>query len=56
MAEKYGISESEYQLIQKQAARRAELRQEFLKQRTNPWKNAAEAGYVVGFHYVIFVF
>ncbi|XP_072932466.1 NADH dehydrogenase [ubiquinone] 1 beta subcomplex subunit 4 [Epargyreus clarus] len=46
MADKYGISESEYQVIQKQAARRAELRKEFLKQRTNPWKNAAEAGYV----------
>ncbi|XP_026488657.1 uncharacterized protein LOC113395303 [Vanessa tameamea] len=46
MAEKYGLSESEYQLILKQAARRAEMRKEFLKQRTNPWKNAAEAGYV----------
>lgn len=47
MAEKYGISESEYKLIQAQAARRAEYRNEFLKQRSNPWKQAAEAGYVV---------
>ncbi|XP_014356883.2 NADH dehydrogenase [ubiquinone] 1 beta subcomplex subunit 4 [Papilio machaon] len=46
MAEKYGISEEEYKLIQQQASRRAELRREFLKQRTNPWKHAAEAGYV----------
>ncbi|CAG4974614.1 unnamed protein product [Parnassius apollo] len=46
MAEKYGISEEQYRLIQQQASRRAELRHEFLKQRTNPWKNAAEAGYV----------
>ncbi|CAG4928943.1 uncharacterized protein LOC123696748 [Colias croceus] len=46
MAEKYGISEAEFNLIKKQAARRAELRREFLKQRTNPFKHAAEAGYV----------
>ncbi|XP_068617217.1 NADH dehydrogenase [ubiquinone] 1 beta subcomplex subunit 4 [Battus philenor] len=46
MAEKYGISEQEFKIIQQQANRRAELRREFLKQRTNPWKNAAEAGYV----------
>ncbi|CAK1585114.1 unnamed protein product [Parnassius mnemosyne] len=46
MAEKYGISEEQYRLIQQQASRRAELRHEFLKQRTNPWKNSAEAGYV----------
>lgn len=47
MAEKYGISEAQYKLIQQQASRRVELRREFLKQRTNPWKHAAEAGYVV---------
>lgn len=47
MAEKYGISENKFKLIQMQAERRAELRKEFLKQRTNPWKNASEAGYVV---------
>lgn len=47
MAEKYGLSAEEFQLVQKQAARRAEMRREFYKQRTNPWKNAAEAGYVV---------
>uniref|UniRef100_L7WWD5 NADH dehydrogenase [ubiquinone] 1 beta subcomplex subunit 4 n=1 Tax=Heliconius erato TaxID=33431 RepID=L7WWD5_HELEA len=46
MAEKYGISEGHFKLIQAQAARRADLRREFLKQRTNPWKNASEAGYV----------
>ncbi|OWR51632.1 NADH dehydrogenase [ubiquinone] 1 beta subcomplex subunit 4 [Danaus plexippus] len=46
MAEKYGISENKFKLIQMQAERRAELRKEFLKQRTNPWKNASEAGYV----------
>ncbi|CAH2267869.1 jg12945 [Pararge aegeria aegeria] len=46
MAEKYGISEGQFQLIQKQAERRAEMRQEFLKQRTNPFKHAAEAGYI----------
>ncbi|CAH0720233.1 unnamed protein product, partial [Brenthis ino] len=46
MADQYGISESQYKLIQMQAARRAEMRREFLKQRTNPWKNASEAGYV----------
>lgn len=49
MAEKYGISEGHFKLIQAQAARRADLRREFLKQRTNPWKNASEAGYVVSF-------
>ncbi|XP_045769895.1 uncharacterized protein LOC123870571 [Maniola jurtina] len=46
MAEKYGISDGDFKLIQKQAERRAEMRREFLKQRTNPWKHAAEAGYV----------
>ncbi|CAK1541907.1 unnamed protein product [Leptosia nina] len=46
MAEKYGISEAEYAIIKKQAAKRAEMRREFLKQRTNPFKHAAEAGFV----------
>ncbi|XP_023936122.1 uncharacterized protein LOC112044485 [Bicyclus anynana] len=46
MAEKYGISDGQFKLIQKQAERRAEMRREFLKQRTNPWKHADQAGYV----------
>ncbi|VVC88056.1 unnamed protein product [Leptidea sinapis] len=46
MAEKYGISEAEYAVIQKQAARRAEMRREFLKQRTNPFKHSTQSGYV----------
>ncbi|CAH4037912.1 unnamed protein product [Pieris brassicae] len=46
MAEQYGISQTEYELIKKQAARRAEMRREFIKQRTNPFKHAAEAGFV----------
>ncbi|XP_026319292.1 uncharacterized protein LOC113229828 [Hyposmocoma kahamanoa] len=46
MANNYGISEAELQLAKTQAARRLEMRREFLKQRTNPWKNAAESGYV----------
>ncbi|KAG6447865.1 NADH dehydrogenase [ubiquinone] 1 beta subcomplex subunit 4 [Manduca sexta] len=46
MAEKYGISEAELNLIKVQAARRATMRQEFMKQKTHPWKHAAEAGYV----------
>lgn len=49
MADQYGISQAEYELIKKQAARRAEMRREFMKQRTNPFKHAAEAGYVVSF-------
>lgn len=44
---KYGISESELNLVKQQAARRATLRKEFLMQRTNPFKHASEAGYVV---------
>lgn len=56
MAEKYGISESEYNLIKMQAARRSEMRKEFLKQRTNPFKHASEAGYVVSvYNYVIYL-
>ncbi|XP_028172793.1 uncharacterized protein LOC114361803 [Ostrinia furnacalis] len=46
MANNYGISDAELNLIKQQAARRAGLRKEFLKQRTNPWKHASEAGYV----------
>lgn len=53
MANNYGISDAELNLIKQQAARRADLRKEFLKQRTNPWKHASEAGYVVSIHYVI---
>lgn len=44
---KYGISEAELNLIKQQAARRLEMRKEFIKQKTNPWKHAAEAGYLV---------
>lgn len=47
MANNYGLSDAELNLIKTQASRRAEMRREFLKQRTNPWKNASEAGYVV---------
>ncbi|XP_062531472.1 uncharacterized protein LOC101746156 [Bombyx mori] len=46
MANNYGLSDAELNLIKTQASRRAEMRREFLKQRTNPWKNASEAGYV----------
>ncbi|XP_049872863.1 uncharacterized protein LOC126371584 [Pectinophora gossypiella] len=46
MANAYGVSEAELNIAKQQAARRAELRKEFIKQKTNPWKNAAEAGYV----------
>lgn len=47
MAKDYGMSEQELNLVKLQAARRAGMRNEFLKQRTNPFKHAAEAGYVV---------
>lgn len=47
MANNYGISEQQLNLIKVQTARRAEMRREFLKQRTNPFKHASEAGYVV---------
>ncbi|KAJ2950892.1 hypothetical protein O0L34_g5255 [Tuta absoluta] len=40
----YGVSESEFNLAKQQAARRMELRKEYIKQKTNPWKG--EAGYV----------
>ncbi|CAG9132615.1 hypothetical protein JYU34_017327 [Plutella xylostella] len=46
MANNYGISEQQLNLIKVQTARRAEMRREFLKQRTNPFKHASEAGYV----------
>lgn len=52
MAE-YGISEKELQIIKIQAARRAQMRNEFLKQSTNP--HAGEAGYVVSLNYVILI-
>jgi hypothetical protein len=50
MANNYGMSDAELNLIKQQAARRADMRKEFLKQRTNPWKHSAEAGYVVSIH------
>lgn len=53
MANNYGISDAELNVIKQQASRRAEMRREFLKQKTNPWKHASEAGYVVSVHYVI---
>ncbi|CAH1636641.1 unnamed protein product [Spodoptera littoralis] len=46
MTNPFGVSQAEYNLIKQQAQRRAELRKEFLKQRTNPFKHASEAGYV----------
>ncbi|KOB65260.1 NADH dehydrogenase [Operophtera brumata] len=46
MANNYGISDAELNLIKQQAARRVAMRQEFQKQKTNPWKNAGESGYV----------
>lgn len=46
MSNPYGLSDAEFNLIKQQAARRATLRQEFLKQKTNPFKHASEAGYV----------
>lgn len=45
MANNYGISDAELNLIKQQASRRVALRQEFQKQQTNPFKS--EAGYVV---------
>lgn len=47
MSNEYGLSQQELNIIKIQASRRAEMRKEFLKQRTNPFKHAAEAGYVV---------
>ncbi|KAJ8723545.1 hypothetical protein PYW08_003457 [Mythimna loreyi] len=46
MTNPYGVSDAEFNLIKQQAARRAGLRQEFMKQKTNPFKHATEAGYV----------
>ncbi|KAM3960053.1 NADH dehydrogenase (ubiquinone) B15 subunit [Aphomia sociella] len=46
MASNYGISDAELNVIKQQASRRAELRKEFIKQRTNPFKHASESGYV----------
>ena len=47
MTNPYGVSDAQFNLIKQQAERRAGLRQEFLKQKTNPFKHATEAGYVV---------
>lgn len=47
MTNPYGVSDAEFNLIKQQAARRAALRKEFMKQKTNPFKHASEAGYVV---------
>ncbi|KAL4704785.1 hypothetical protein ACJJTC_015032 [Scirpophaga incertulas] len=46
MANNYGLSATDLKIIKQQAERRAEMRKEFLKQRTNPWKHASQAGYV----------
>ncbi|XP_013193660.1 NADH dehydrogenase [ubiquinone] 1 beta subcomplex subunit 4 [Amyelois transitella] len=46
MSNQYGLSEEEFNVIKQQAARRAAMRKEFLKQSTNPFKHASEAGYV----------
>ncbi|CAB3254289.1 unnamed protein product [Arctia plantaginis] len=46
MTNPYGISDAEFNIIKQQAARRATLRKEFIKQKTNPFKHANEAGYV----------
>ncbi|CAD0201947.1 unnamed protein product [Chrysodeixis includens] len=46
MANKYGFSDLECKIILDQIERRAKLRKEFLKQRTDPCKHANEAGYV----------
>lgn len=43
----YGFSEIECKIITEQIKRRKAMREEFLKQRTNPFKHASEAGYVV---------
>ncbi|GBP52092.1 NADH dehydrogenase 1 beta subcomplex subunit 4 [Eumeta japonica] len=42
----HGISPVDCKIIQAQAARRAQMREEFLKQKTNPWKHAAESGFI----------
>lgn len=47
MTNPYGVSDAQFNLIKQQAERRAGLRKEFLKQKTNPFKHASEAGYVV---------
>ncbi|XP_026736524.1 uncharacterized protein LOC113500062 [Trichoplusia ni] len=46
MPNPYGVSDAEFNIIKLQAARRAGLRKEFMKQQTNPFKHATEAGYV----------
>ncbi|XP_075975469.1 NADH dehydrogenase (ubiquinone) B15 subunit [Anticarsia gemmatalis] len=46
MPNPYGVSDAEFNLIKQQAAKRANLRKEFIKQKTNPFKHASEAGYV----------
>ncbi|RVE47567.1 hypothetical protein evm_007765 [Chilo suppressalis] len=46
MANNYGISDAELNVIKQQATRRAAMRKEFIKQKTNPWKHASEAGNV----------
>lgn len=53
MPNPYGVSDAEFNIIKQQAARRAHLRKEFIKQKTNPFKHATEAGYVVSTNYVI---
>ncbi|KAI8421423.1 hypothetical protein MSG28_007240 [Choristoneura fumiferana] len=42
----YGFSDIECKIITEQIKRRKAMREEFLKQRTNPYKHASEAGYV----------
>lgn len=48
MAQQYDVSPAQRQLIEARAQRRAVLREEFMKQSTNPFKHASgEGGTVV---------
>ncbi|XP_063534854.1 uncharacterized protein LOC134744853 [Cydia strobilella] len=46
MSDGYGFSALECKIIQEQIKRRQCMREEFLKLRSDPYKHAAEAGYV----------
>lgn len=43
----YGFSDIECKIIMAQIERRAKMRKEFLKRRTDPRQNSLQAGYVV---------
>lgn len=47
MSDKYGFSDIECKIILAQIERRAKLRKEFLRLRSDPCQNSLQAGYVV---------